>query len=111
VELDATEVLGAYEAVLLGTDQPDRRAMVTVEWMAIETICDEHILREDVLDQHDRPVAVETYKDHMTDRLVGLNRGLDDHVVEGLERDPLPVQVGGGPPRHAVKVGGELLAG
>ena len=47
----------------------------------------------------------------MRDRRVRLKRRLDDHAIEGLERDSLPVQVGGGPPGHAVEVGGELSAG
>src|SRR5881397_894593 len=47
----------------------------------------------------------------MTDRRARWNRRLDDHAIEGLEGDPLPVQVGGRPPSHAVKVGGELSAG
>src|SRR5438093_5019196 len=111
VELDPAEVLGTDEAVLAGADQSGRRAMVTVEWTAIETLCDEHVLRQGVLDRHDRPVAVETAEDDVSDRRVRLKRRLDDHAMEGLERDSLPVQVGGGPPSHAVKVGGELSAG
>src|SRR5438093_2495170 len=108
VELDPAEVLGTDK---VGADQPGRRAMVTVERTAIETVCDEHVLRQGVLDRHDRPVAVETAKDDVSDRRVRWNRRLDDHAIEGLEGDPLPVQVGGGPPSHAVKVGGELSAG
>ena len=111
VELDAAEVLGTDEPVLVGADQPGRRAMVTVERTAIETLCDEHVLRQGVLDRHERPVAVETAEDDVSDRRVRLKRRLDDHAMEGLERDSLPVQVGGGPPSHAVKVGGELSAG
>ena len=68
VELDAAEVFGADEAVLVGTDQSGRRAMVIVERTPIETLCDEHVLRQGVLDRHDRPVAVETAKDDMGDR-------------------------------------------
>ena len=111
VELDAAEVLRADEAVLVGADQSGGRAMVTVEWKAIETLCDEYILREGVLDRHDRPVAVETAEDDVSDGRFRSNRRLDDHAIEGLERDSLPVQVGGGPASHAVKVGGELSAG
>src|SRR2546427_12102113 len=111
VELDAAEVLGTDEPVLVGADQPGRRAMLTVERTAIETLCDEHVLRQGVLDRHERPVAVETAEDDVSDRRVRLKRRLDDHAMEGLERDSLPVQVGGGPPSHAVKVGGELSAG
>jgi len=36
--------------------------------MAIETLCDEYILRQGVFNRHDRPVAVETAKDDMGDR-------------------------------------------
>src|SRR5438093_1391789 len=111
VELDPAEVFGTDKAVLAGADQSGRRAMVTVERMAIETLCDEHVLRQGVLDRHDRPVAVETAEDDMSDRRARWNRRLDDHAIEGLEGDPLPVQVGGRPPSHAVKVGGELSAG
>ena len=109
VELDPAEVLGTDEAVLVGADQSGRRAMVTVERTAIETLCDEHVLRQGVLDRHDRPVAVETAKDDMSDRR-WLNPRLDGHAIEGLECDSLPVQVDGGPPSHAMKVGGELSA-
>ncbi len=111
VELDPAEVFGTDEAVLVGADQSSRRAMVTVERTTIETLCDEHVFRQGVLGRHDRPVAVETAKDDMSDRRFWLNRRLDDHAIEGLERDSLPVQVGGGPASHAVKVGGELSAG
>ena len=47
----------------------------------------------------------------MSDLRVCLKRRLDDSAVEGLERDPFPAQVGGGPPSHTVKVGGELSPG
>ena len=90
VELDAAEVFGADEAVLVGADQSDGRAVVSVERTAIETLCDEYILRQGVLDRHDRAVAVETAKDDMGDRRFWLNRRLDDHAIEGLECDSLP---------------------
>jgi len=111
VELDAAEVLDADVAVLVGADHPDRRAVVAVERTAIETVCDQHALRQSVLHRCERTVAVETAEDDMSDRRIRLKRRLDDHPVEGFERDALPAQVGGGPPRHAVKVGGELPAG
>ena len=60
VELDAAEVLGADEAVLVGAHESDRRAVVTVERTTIETLGDEHVVCQGVLDRHDRPVAVET---------------------------------------------------
>ena len=85
-------------------------AVVTVERTAIEMIRDEHIGCQGVLDRHDRPVAVETAEDDVRDGRVGVKR-LDDRAIEGRERDALPAQVGGGPPSHAVKVGGELSAG
>ncbi len=84
--------------------------MVTVERPAIEPLCDEQVPSQGLLDRHDRPVTIQTTKDDMRDRCVWLNRRLDDHAIEGLERDSFPVQVGGGPPSHAVEVGGELPA-
>ena len=49
VELDAAEVLGADEAVLVGADQSCRRTMVTAERTAVETVCDEYAVRQGVL--------------------------------------------------------------
>jgi hypothetical protein len=40
-----------------------------------------------------------------------LDRGLEDRAIQGLERDALPVQIGGRPPGHAVEVGGDFSAG
>ena len=85
--------------------------MVAVERAAVEPLCDEQVFREGVVNRYDRSVAVETAKDDMSDRRAWLNRRLDDHAIEGLERDPLPAQVGGGPPSDAVKVGSELSVG
>jgi len=110
VELDGTEVFGADEAVLVGTHESGGCAMVTVERAAIEMIGNEHVVCQGVFDRHDRAVAVETDKDDVCDGRARL-KGLDHGAIEGLERDALPVQVGGGPPGHAVKVGGEFSAG
>jgi hypothetical protein len=85
--------------------------MVAVERAAIEPFCDEQVFREGVVNRPDRSVAVETAKDDMSDRRAWWNRRLDDHAIEGLERDLLPAQVGGGPPSDTVKVGSELWAG
>ena len=84
--------------------------MVAVERPTVELFCDEHVVGKGVLDQRDRPVAVEATEGDMGDRRARLNRRLDDHAIEGLERDSLPLQVGGGPAGNAVKVGGELSA-
>src|SRR2546430_14491653 len=43
-KLYAAEVLGADEPVVVGADQPGRRAMVTVERAAIEAVWNEHVL-------------------------------------------------------------------
>jgi len=110
VELYGAEVLGTDEAVLVGADQADGCAMVTVERTAIEMLGHEHVLDQGVRHRHDRPIAVETAEDDVRDPGVRLQR-LDDRAVEGFERDALPVQVGGGPPGYAVKVGGELSTG
>ena len=69
-ELDAAEVLGADVAVLAGADQPGRGAVVAVERAAVETVGDQHVLGQGVLDRHDRPVAVETAEDDVRDRRV-----------------------------------------
>jgi len=70
VKLDSAEVFDADVAVLVGADQSDRCAMVSVEKGAVETLSNEQILRQGVLDRHDRPVAVETAEDQMRDRRV-----------------------------------------
>ncbi len=111
VELDAAEVFGADEAVLVGADQSGRRAVVAVERTAIETLCDEHVLREGVLDRHDRAVAVETAEDDMSDRGARSNGRLDERSVERLERNSLPPQRGCRPARDAMEVGDELSPG
>ncbi len=72
VELDAAEVFDTDVAVLVGADQAGRRAMVTVEQTAIEALRDEQVPCQGVLNRHDRPVAVETTKDDMSDRRVWL---------------------------------------
>src|SRR5439155_12714636 len=87
-----------------------RRAVVAVERPAIETVRDEHVLGQGVLDRHDRPVAVEAAEDQMRWRRIRFERRLDDRAVEGLERDALPPQVRRGPPRDAMEVGGKLSA-
>lgn len=110
-EFNPAEVLGTDKAVLVRTDQTGRRAMVAIEWTAVEAISDEHAVRQGVLDRHDRPVAVETTKDDMRDRRVRPEQRLDDQAIERFERDPVPMQVGGGPPSHAMEVGSELPAG
>ena len=56
---DAAQVLGADEPVLTRADESDRRAMVTVEGAAIETVGDEHVVCQRVFDGDDRLVAVE----------------------------------------------------
>jgi len=53
VHLDPAEVFGVDVAVLLGTDEPGRRSMVTVERTAIEAVRDEDIVSQGVLDRHD----------------------------------------------------------
>jgi hypothetical protein len=67
VELDAAEVFGTDKAVLVGADQSSRRAMVAVERAALEALRDEHVLLRGVVDRDDRPVAVETAEDDMSD--------------------------------------------
>ena len=70
-ELDAGQVLGADEAVLMGADQSDRRAVVRVERNTTQALGEQDVLGQDVLDRDHRPVAVETAEDDMSDRRVG----------------------------------------
>src|SRR5688500_9436157 len=65
VELDPAEVLDADEPVLIGADQASRGTVVTVEGSAVEVFGDEHAFGEDVVDLHDRPIAVEALDHQM----------------------------------------------
>jgi len=111
VHVDAAQVFGADEPVLPRADQSGRGAMVAAERMAIEILGDEHVLGQGVAQAPDRPVAVEAAEDEMGDRRAWVERRLDEPPVEGLECDPLPMQVGGRPSRHAMEVGSDLAAG
>ena len=95
VHLDAAEVLGADVAVLGGADQSGRRAVVAVERAAVEVVGDEHAVGTRVPECDDGPVAVEATKHDVGDHGVGPEGWCDDATVEGLERDPFPVQIGG----------------
>jgi len=111
VELDAAQVFGADEAVLIRADHSRRCPMVAVERVIVEVLSDEHVVGQRVFDQHDGPVVVEAFEHDMGDWHVRSERRLDDHSIEGLEGDALPAQVGGRPSSHAVEVGGELSPG
>ena len=111
VELDTAEVLCADIAVLVRAYQSGRRTVVAVERTTVETVGDQHVLPQRVLERRNRPVAVETAKDEMRDRGAGSNGRLDERAVERLEGDSLPVQPGRRPPRDAVEIGVELSPG
>jgi AcrR family transcriptional regulator len=109
MDLEATEVLGADVAVLVGTDQPHRCSMGSVDRAAVETFGEEHTVGQRVLEQNDRPEAVESAEHEVGDVHPGRERGRDHLAVELGERDSLPPQVGGRPTSDTVEVGGQLL--
>jgi len=110
-DLDAAEVLGADVAVLGGTEQANRRPVVAVEGATAEAIGEEHAIGQRILDGDDRPVPVEATEHDVGDHRALRKDRCDDAVVEDLELDPLPPQVGGGPAGHTVEVGVELSPG
>jgi len=59
VKLDGAQMLGVEVAVLLGADQAQRRAVREVQRLVVETVGEQDVLLQGVLDGHDRPVTVE----------------------------------------------------
>jgi hypothetical protein len=55
MNLDPAPVLGADVPVLAGADEPGRGAVVTVEGRPVETVGNQRVVVERVVDSHDRP--------------------------------------------------------
>jgi hypothetical protein len=109
-DLDAAEVLGADESVLAGTHQANGSTVLGPEGCAVEVVGKEDVVSEHVLEEHDRPVAVEALEHDVGDRGARADRGLDQRAVDVGERDASPTQPGRGPPGDTVEVGDDLVA-
>jgi hypothetical protein len=85
--------------------------VIGIELFSVQAIGQEDVVGPGVPDLHHRSMSVETAKDQMGDRRVRPQRRFDDSPVEGVEWNPLPVQVGRGPSGHTVEVGRQLPPG
>lgn len=105
MKLDAAQMLYVDEPVLPRADQPQRCAMIAIERLPAESIGNEHIRTQRILEQHDRPISIEPFENHMADHRPRRKQRLDPRPIQSLERHPLPPQPGSRPPRNTVKVG------
>jgi hypothetical protein len=103
-------MLGADESVLAGAHQPGGGTVVGAQRSALELLGDEDVIRERVLDRHERAVAVEAAESEVRHGLARRKGRLDDLAIEGREPHSLPAHASRRPPRHAVEVGGLLPA-
>ena len=55
---------------------------------------EDDIVPEDVFEQHDGPIAVETLEDRVSGGRACRKRRLDDQTMKRLERNTLPTEVG-----------------
>jgi hypothetical protein len=66
VQLDTAKVLHADIAVLIGADESNRRAVVTVEPTSVEMLGEQQIASQGVFDRDYRSEAVETAEDALS---------------------------------------------
>ncbi len=109
MDLDPGQVLGAHEPVLLGADEPHRRAVVAVERLPLEMLGDQDVVAKGVLARDYGAITIESAEDEVGHRRLRRQSRLDHGAIEGGERDALPAEIGGGPPRDAVEIGPQLL--
>ena len=69
-QLDPAQMLDVHEPVVRRRDEPQRRAVLGIQWRAVEPVGEQHVGGQRVLEQHHRPVPVETDEAH-----VGRRRG------------------------------------
>ena len=63
VNLDGAQMLGVEVAVLLRAEQAQRRAVREAQRLVVETVGEQNIVLQGVVDVHDRPVTVEAAED------------------------------------------------
>ena len=68
VNLDGAQMLGVEVAVLLRADQAQRRAVREAQRLVVETVGEQNIVLQGVVDVHDRPVTVEAAEDDVRHR-------------------------------------------
>ena len=95
-QLDPAQVLDVDEAVVRRGDEPHRRAVLGGERGTVEVVGEQHVVGERVLEQHHRPVPVETGEARVRRR-----RGRSEHLGQ---RNALPAQPPRRPPGDAVEV-------
>ncbi len=110
VELDAGEVLGADVAVLIGTDEADRCAVIAIEVIAVETVSQEHGLVERVVDREDGSPSVQSAECDVAHDGAGRQPWRDRLAVDRGERHASPSQVRCGPAGDTMEVGDDLAS-
>ena len=68
VNLDGAQMLGVEVAVLLRADQAQRRAVREAQRLVVETVGEQDIVLQGVVDGHARPVTVQTAEDDVRHR-------------------------------------------
>jgi hypothetical protein len=104
VQLDSAQMLGALVAILLGAEQANRRAVITIQRGSTELVGQQHVIAERVGEREGRAVAIRPFKEDMAHVWFKPCFGDDDRFIERSKSHATPAQVSRRPAGDAVEV-------